>query len=169
MLGLVQRPLSLDLGQLFPLEVDSVSALLPLREPFYLIPPVLSHDAVSSNPDFDRIDEVGEGSLAEWKDVFGRRTGVANVVDFGSLRSDEDVTARKAREVVAVAAFCEVEGHRPMSVGSGLGGDAETEGKSEGTKDVGEGVQFTDRSEKLRTGLAVFDVNVVHLVVPENG
>ena len=47
-----------------------------------------------------------------------------------------------------------------MNVGPGLGGDA-------GTKDVGEGVQFTDRSEKLRTGLArvegfaVFDVDVV--------
>ena len=79
---------------------------------------------------------------------------MANVVDVGFLRSDEDVTARKAREVVAVAAFCEVEGHRPMNVGPGLGEDAEAEGRSEGTKDVGEWVQFTDRSEKPRTDLA---------------
>ena len=81
------------------------------------------------------------------------------------------MTVRKAREVVAVATFCEAEGHRPLSVWHGLGRDAEAEGRSEGINDV----QVIDRLEKLRTGLArveglaVVDVDVSDLVVPEKG
>ena len=86
-LGLVQKLLN----------IDSVGALLPLHEPFNLLPPALNRDAVSSDPDFDRFDEVGEGSLAEQVDVSGRRTGVANIVDVGFLRSDADLTVRKAQ------------------------------------------------------------------------
>ena len=95
---------------------------------------------MSSDPEFDRISEVGEGSLAEQEDVSGGRTGVVNVVEVRFLRPDEDVTARKAQEVVAAATFCEVEGHRPLSVGPGPGRDAEAEGRSEGTNDVNEWV-----------------------------
>jgi len=47
---------------------------------------------MSSDPVFDAIDEVGEGSVAE--DVFTRPTGVVNVVDVAFPESDEDVTAR---------------------------------------------------------------------------
>ena len=174
-LGLVQQPLSLDPGCLCLLNVDSVGALLPLHEPFNLLPPALNRDAVSSDPDFDRIDEVGEGSLAEQENVSGRRTRAANIVDVSFLRSDEDVTARKAQEVVAAATFCEVEGHRPLSVGPGLGRDAEAEGGSEGTNDVDKWVQVIDGWVKPRTGLArvegftVVDVDVGDLVVPEKG
>ena len=87
------------------------------------------------------------------------------------LRSDEDMTARKVQKVVAVATSCKAEGNHPLSVGHGLGRGAEAEGRSEGTNDV----QVIDRLEKLRTsfahveGLAVVDVNVGDLVVPEKG
>jgi hypothetical protein len=85
------------------------------------------------------------------------------------------VTARKAQEPIAAATFGEVEGHRPLSVGPGLGRDAEAEGRSEGTNDVDEWVQVTDGSEKLRTDLArvegftELDVNIGDLVVLEKG
>ena len=64
------------------------------------------------------------------------------------------MTARKAQQVVTTATFCEVEGHRPLSVGPGLGRDAEAEGGSEGTNDVEKWVQVIDGLEKPRTGLA---------------
>jgi hypothetical protein len=85
------------------------------------------------------------------------------------------VTAREAQEIIAATTLDEVEGHRFLSAGSGLGGDAEAEGRSEGTNDVNEWVQVTDGFEKLRTGLArveglaEVDVDVGDLVVPEKG
>ncbi len=93
---------------------------------------------MSSDPELDRIDEIGERSPAKQEDVFRRPTGVANVVDVGFLGSDEDVTVRKAQEPIAAATFGEVEGHRPLSVGPGLGRDAQAKGRSEGTNDVDE-------------------------------
>jgi len=63
------------------LNVDSVGAFLPLFEPFNLTPPALNRDAVSTDLEFDRIDEVDESSPAEQEDVSRRPTGVANVVD----------------------------------------------------------------------------------------
>jgi hypothetical protein len=174
-LCLVQHPLSLNPGRRSLLNVDSVGASLPLLELFNLLPPALNHDAMSSDPEFDRIDEIAESSLAEQEDVFRRPTGVVNVVDVGFLGSDEDVTARKTQESIAAATFGEVKGHRPLSVGPGLGRDAEAEGRSEGTNDVDEWVQVTDGSEKLRTdlarveGLAELDVDIGDLVVLEKG
>jgi len=91
---------------------------------------------VSSDPEFDPIDEVGEGSLAEQEGVFTRPTGVENVVDVGFPGSDEDMTARKAQEAIAAATFGEVEGHRPLSVGPGTGRDAEAEGRSSGSRSL---------------------------------
>jgi len=151
---LVQQPLSLNPGRLSFLDVDSVGAVLPLLEPFNLHPPALNRDAVSSDPEFDRIDEVGETSPARQEHVFSRPTGVANVVDVGFPGSDEDVTARKAQEPIAAATFGEVEGHRPLSAAPGLSRDAEAEGRSEGANDVDEWVQVTDGFEKLRTDFA---------------
>jgi len=65
---------------------------------------------------------------------------LASVVDVGFPGSDEDARARKAQEPIRVAAatFGEVEGHRPLRVGPGLGRDAEAKGRSEGTNDVDE-------------------------------
>jgi hypothetical protein len=51
--------------------------------------------------EFDLMNEVGEGSLAEQEDVSTRPIGVVNIVDVGFLGSDEDVTARKAQEAIA--------------------------------------------------------------------
>jgi hypothetical protein len=85
------------------------------------------------------------------------------------------VTARKAQEPIAVTTFGKVEGHRPLSVGHGLSRDVEAEGRSEGTNDVEEWVQFIDGFEKPRTdlarveGLAEVDVDVSNLVVLEKG
>ncbi len=62
--------LSSNPGRLSLLNVDSVGALFPLLEAFNLLPPALSRDAVLSDPEFDRINEVGEGSPAEQEDVF---------------------------------------------------------------------------------------------------
>ena len=149
--------------------------LSPLLEPFNLPPPKLSRESVSSNRDFDRIDEVGVGSLAKQEDVFGRRTGVVKVVKVAFLRSDEDVTARKAQEPIAVVTFSEVKSHSPLSVGPGPGGDAEAEGRSKGTNEVDEWVQIPDGFEKLRTdvtrvgGLAEVHVDVGDLVLLEKG
>jgi len=94
---------------------------------------VLNFHAVLSDPEFDRIDEVGESPLAEQEDAPRRPTVVVNVVDVGFLRSNEDVTTRKTQEPIAVATFRGVEGHRPLSVGTGLGGYGEAKGRSEGT------------------------------------
>ena len=130
---------------------------------------------MSSDPEFNRIDKVGETSPAEQEHVFNGPTGVANVVDVGFPGSDEDVTARMAPEPIAVATFGEVEGHRPLSVGPGLGRDAEAEGRSEGANDVDEWLQVTDGFEKLRTdlarveGLAEVNVDIGNLVVLEKG
>jgi hypothetical protein len=99
LLRLGQQPLGPNPGPLGLLNIDNVGDLLPLLEPFNPLPPVLSCEAVSSDPEFDRIDELGESSLAEQEDVFTRATGVVNVVNVGFLGSDEDVTARKAQEV----------------------------------------------------------------------
>ena len=66
---------------------------------------------MSSDREFDRIGDVGVGSLAEQEDVFSRRTGTVRVVEVAFLGSDEDVTARKAQEPITAAAFSEVEGH----------------------------------------------------------
>ena len=96
-----------------------------------------------------------------------------NVVDVSYTGSDEDVTARKTQEPIAATTFGEVEGHRPLSVGPGLSGDAEAEGRSEGTNDVDKWVQVMDGSEKLRTDLAHVDgfaelnVDIGDLVVLE--
>ncbi len=76
--------------------ISPFSALLPLHESYNLFPPALNRAVVSFNPEFDRTNKVGEGSLTEQEDVSGRRTSVANVVDIGFLRSNEDMTARKA-------------------------------------------------------------------------
>jgi hypothetical protein len=124
---------------------------------------------------FDRISEVGESSPAEQEDISRRPTGVVGIVNIGFRRSDEDVTARKAQEPIAPATFSEVEGHRPLSIGPGLGRNAEAEGRSEGTDDVDEWVQVIDGFEKLRTdrarveGLAEVDIDVGDLVVLEKG
>jgi hypothetical protein len=85
------------------------------------------------------------------------------------------VTARKAQELIAAATFSEVQGHRPLSVGPGLGRDGEAEGRGEGTNDVDEWVQVTNGFAKPRTdlarveGLAEVDVDVGDLVVLEKG
>jgi len=100
---------------------------------------------------------------------------VANVVNIGFLGSDEEVTARKAQEPFTVATFGEVEGHCSLSIGHGLGRDAEAESRSEGTNDIDKWVQVTDGFEKLRTDLArveeftKVDVDVGNLVVLEKG
>jgi hypothetical protein len=174
-LCLFQHPPSLNPGRRSLLNVDGVGAPLPLLELFNPLPPVLNRDAVSSDPEFDRIDEVDESFLAEQEDVFRRPTGVVNVVDVGFLGSKEDVTARKAQEPIAAATFGEVEGHRPLSVGPGLGRDAEAEGRSEGTNNVGKWVQVTNGSEKLRTDLArverltELNVDIGDMVVLQKG
>ena len=69
---------------------------------------------------------------------------MVRVVKVAFLGSDEDVTARKAQELIAAATFSEVEGHRSLNVWPGPGGDAEAEGRSEGTNDVNDWVQFID-------------------------
>ena len=175
LLCLVQQPPSLDPGRLSLLNVDSVGALLLLLEPFNLLPPALDVETMFSDPEFDRIDEVGESSPAEREDVSRRPTGVANVVDVGLLGSDEDVAARKAQEPIAATTFGEVEGHRPLSVGPGLGRNWEAEGRGEGTNDVEEQIQIAGGSVKLRAdftrieGFAELDVDVGDLVVLEKG
>jgi hypothetical protein len=66
-----------------------------------LRPPAFNRDAVLSDPEFDRIDEVSETSLAEQEHVFSRPTGVVIVVDVGFPGSNEDAMARKAQEPIA--------------------------------------------------------------------
>ena len=95
---------------------------------------------MSSDREFDRINDVGVGALAEQEDLFSRRTGVVRVVEVAFLGSDKDVTARKAQEPIAAATFSEVEGHGSLSIGPGPGGDAEAEGRSEGANDIDEWV-----------------------------
>ncbi len=97
LLRLVQQHLSLNPVRLSLLNVDSVGALLPLLESFNLLLPALNRDAVSSDPEFDRVDDIDERPPAEQEDISRRFIGVANVVDVGFLGSDEDVTARKAQ------------------------------------------------------------------------
>ena len=86
-----------------------------------------------------------------------------------------DPMRRKAQEAITATTFGEVEGHRPLIIGPGLGRDAEAEGRSEGTNKVDEWVQVTDGFEKFRTdlarveGLAEVDVNIGDLVVLEKG
>jgi hypothetical protein len=59
------------------------------------------------------------------------------------------MTARKAQEPIAVAAFREVEGHRALGFGTGFGRDGEPEGRSQGTNDVDKWVQVINWFEKL--------------------
>jgi hypothetical protein len=112
---------------------------------------------------------------AEQDDVFSRPTGMANIVDIGFPGSDENVTAQKAQEPIAAATFGDVESHRPLSLGYGLGRDVEAKGRSEGTNDIDEWVQVTDGFEKLGTdlarveGLVEVNVDVGDLVILEKG
>lgn len=89
---LVQQPLSLNLGLSSHLNIDSVGALLRLLELFNLTPP--AHvDTVAFDDKSDRIDEVGECSVAKQENVF-RRTGVVIVFNVRKFeRADEDVAA----------------------------------------------------------------------------
>ena len=175
-LSLVQQPLSLNPGCLGLHNVDSLGALLPLLKPFNLLPPALSRDAMSSDPELDQIDKVGEGSLAKQEDVLSRPTGMVNVVNVdGFLGSNEDMTAPKAQEFIAAATLGEVEGHCSLSIRPGLGRDGEAEGGSEGTNNINKWVQVTDGFEKLRTslvcvvGLTEVNINIGDLVVLEKG
>jgi hypothetical protein len=61
-------------------------------EPFNMFLPVFTHDAMSCDPEFYRIHEVSEGSIAKQEDVSGGRTMVVNIVDVGFLRPNEYVT-----------------------------------------------------------------------------
>jgi hypothetical protein len=85
------------------------------------------------------------------------------------------VTTRKAQEPITAATFSKVEGHGSLSVRPGPGGDAEAEGRSEGTNDVDKWVQFIDGFEKPRTditrvdGLAEVHLDVGDLVLLEKG
>jgi hypothetical protein len=67
-LGLALQPLSTESqsASAFSASTDSVGALLPLHELYNLFPPgpALNRNAVSSDPEFDQIDEVCEGSLS---------------------------------------------------------------------------------------------------------
>lgn len=172
---LIQHLLSLDPGRLGLLDVESVGTLLVLLECFNLIPPALSLKAESFNPEFGRINHVGESSLAKQKDVFTRPLGLANKVDVGFFGPYKDVTTRKAQELIAAATLGEIEGHGSLNVGPGLGRNVQTEGGSEGTNDISEWVYLNDGFEKLRTGLACviglakIDVYIVNLVVLEKG
>ena len=76
---------------------------------------------------------------------------VVILVNVGFLGSDEDMTTRKAQEIIAAATFSKVEGHLPSSVGPSFGRDAEAEGRSERTNNLDEWVQVTDGFGKLRT------------------
>jgi hypothetical protein len=83
--------------------------------------------------------------------------------------------AWKAQEGIAATTLGEVEGHCSLKVRPGHGRDAEAEGGSEGTNDIEEWVQITDRFEKLRTclarveGLVEVDVDICDLVVLVKG
>lgn len=81
-LRFVHQPLSHD--TICP-SLRSVGALLSTLEPSNLTPPALYRDVVTTDPDFDRINKVIEGYLAEQEDVSSRRTRVVNVVDVGVL------------------------------------------------------------------------------------
>ena len=118
---------------------------------------MLNHDAVSSDPEFDRINKVGESFAAEQDHLSRRPTGAVNVVGVNLPGSEKDVTARKAQEPIAVATFGEVEGHRPLTIGPGVGRDVKAEGRGEGTNDVDEWVQVKNGFEQLRTDLARVD------------
>ena len=84
-LRVAHQPLSHDTICPSLRNVGGVGALLPTLEPSNLTPPALYRDAVTTDPDYDRIDEVIKGNLAEQEDVSFRRTGVVNVVDVGVL------------------------------------------------------------------------------------
>ena len=77
-------------------------ALLPLLEPFNLLPPALNHNAMSSNSEFDQTDKFGESSPAKQEDVFRIHFGEVNI---GFLGSNEDMTAQKAQEPITAATF----------------------------------------------------------------
>jgi hypothetical protein len=105
-----------------------------------LPPPALYRDAVMTNPDFDRIDEVGEGSLAEQDDVSSRPAGVVNILDVGVVGGDDDVAAGESQEPIAVATFGEIKSHSPLSTGPSLGRDSKAECRGERTNDIKERV-----------------------------
>jgi hypothetical protein len=119
---LVHHPLGLNLNCHSLLNINIIGAPLPLLKVFNLLSPVLNHEAMYSDPEFDQIDKVTESSLAKQKDIFRRHTMVVNIVDIGLLESNEDVTAQKAEEAIAVTIFDQIEVHHPLSIGPGLGG-----------------------------------------------
>ena len=85
------------------------------------------------------------------------------------------MSARKVQEPIAVSTLGEVEVRRPLSVGRGLGGDMEAEGRGEGTNDVEEWVHVIDWIVESRPDLARIirlaevDLDVADFVVLEEG
>ena len=96
-LCLVQRPLRLHPERLSLLDLRRYGALFLLRVTLSPRPQALNLHAMSSDPECDRIDEVGESSLAEQEDISRRPIVVVNVVDVGFLRSEEDVITNDPR------------------------------------------------------------------------
>ena len=84
-LRVVHQPLSHETICPSTRNVGGVGALPPTLETSILAPPALYRNTVTTDPDFDRVDKVGEGSPAEQDDVSSRPTGVGNVVDIGVL------------------------------------------------------------------------------------
>ena len=135
----------------------------------------LRHNSEVCNLGDDGIDELDEGPLAEKEDVLSWRTPVESEVVVGLLGSDQDVAARQVQEPIAAPTLGEVQGHSPLGVWSGLGGDAKSEGGGEGVDDVYKRVQVVDGFEKPRTGLApvvgfaVFNVDVGDATLLQEG
>jgi hypothetical protein len=124
---------------------------------------------VSSDREFDRIDDVGVGALTEQEDVFSRRGGVVRVVEVAFLGSDGNVTARKAPKPIAVATFSEVEGHGSLSVGPSPSRDAEAEGRSEGLTSGSRSLEEPRTDVTRVDGLAEVHVDISDLVSLEKG
>ena len=128
------------------------------------------------NPEFDQDDKVGEGPFAKQDNVLRRSMGcVVSIAEVGFPGPDEDMTARKAQEPIALATLSKVEGHCSLSIKTSLGGDAEAKGRSEGANNINKWVQVTNRLKKLRTsvahivGLMEVDIDICDLIVLEKG
>jgi hypothetical protein len=97
----------------------------------------LNHGTVSFGPDLDGFEEVIKRFGAEKEDVATRCTDFcAGVIDVRPVFREENVARGHEQDLLAVAAFGEIETAGTLGVRCGLGSDGEPERRSKRTANV---------------------------------
>ena len=125
---------------------------------------------MSSGPDLDGFEEVIERLSAEKEDVATRRTGAcAGVVDVEPVIPwEENVACSHEQDLLAVAAFGEIETASTLGMRSGLGSDGEPEHRSKRTANIDSWVQVGNGFEEGWTGrLGVDGLPILNLDVSD--